>query len=76
MSLQAEWQYLQRMVPGVGALMGPIEDALCQDFFSILFRELDPGEVEEKGRCGATASSGAGWGSRTPWRQQNTFTKP
>ena len=28
MSLQLEWQYLQRTVPGVGTLMGPIEEAL------------------------------------------------
>ena len=28
MSLQSEWQYLQRTVPGVGTLMGPIEEAL------------------------------------------------
>ena len=28
MLLQSEWQYLQRTVPGVGTLMGPIEEAL------------------------------------------------
>ena len=28
MSLQLEWQYLQRTVPGVGTLMGPIEESL------------------------------------------------
>ena len=28
MSLQSEWQYLQRTVPGVGTLMAPIEEAL------------------------------------------------
>ena len=27
MLLQLEWQYLQRTVPGVGTLMGPIEEA-------------------------------------------------
>ena len=26
MSLQSEWQYLQRIVPGVGTQMGPIEE--------------------------------------------------
>ena len=31
MSLQLEWQYLQRNVPGVGTLMGPIEDALREN---------------------------------------------
>eukprot|EP00957_Ditylum_brightwellii_P182576 13907495-Ditylum_brightwellii.AAC.1 len=39
---------VRRAVPGVGALMGPIEDALCQDFFPTLFGVLDPGKVEEK----------------------------
>ena len=28
MSLKLEWQYLKRTVPGVGTLMGPIEEAL------------------------------------------------
>eukprot|EP00957_Ditylum_brightwellii_P181905 13858367-Ditylum_brightwellii.AAC.1 len=48
LSLQAEWQYQQRTVPGVGAVMGSIEDALCQEFFPTLFGELDPGEVKAK----------------------------
>ena len=38
MSLQLEWQYLQRTVPGVGTLMGPIEEALREKFFPSLFR--------------------------------------
>ena len=37
MSLQSEWQYLQRTVPGVGTLMGPIEEALREKFFPSLF---------------------------------------
>ena len=43
MSLQSEWQYLQRTVPGVGTLMGPIEEALREKFFPSLFRgeEID-----------------------------------
>ena len=36
-SLQSEWQYLQRTVPGVGTLMGPIEEALREKFFPSLF---------------------------------------
>ena len=28
MLLQSEWKYLQRNVPGVGTLIGPIEEAL------------------------------------------------
>ena len=38
MSLQLEWQYLQMIVPGVGTLMGPIEDALRDTFFPALCR--------------------------------------
>ena len=37
MSLQLEWQYLQRTVPGVGTLMGPIAEALREKFFPVLF---------------------------------------
>ena len=37
MSLQIEWQYLQRNVPGVGFLMGPIEDSLREAFFPAIF---------------------------------------
>ena len=37
MSLQSEWQYLQRTVPGVGTLMGPIEEALREKCFPSLF---------------------------------------
>ena len=33
-----EWQYLQRTVPGVGTLMGRIEEALREKFFPSLFR--------------------------------------
>ena len=32
MPLQSEWEYLQRTVPGVGTLMGPIEEALREKF--------------------------------------------
>ena len=37
MSFQIEWQYLQRTVPGVIYLMGPIEDALIEAFFPAIF---------------------------------------
>ena len=37
MSLQPEWQYLKRTVPGVGTLMGPIEEVLREKFFPALF---------------------------------------
>ena len=39
MSLQLEWQYLQRIFPGVGTLMGPIEEAIREKFFPTLFVE-------------------------------------
>ena len=35
--MQIEWQYLQTTVPGVGTLMGPIEEALRENFFPALF---------------------------------------
>ena len=38
MSLQLEWQYLQRNVPRVGTLMGPIEEVLREKLFPALFR--------------------------------------
>ena len=41
MSLQSEWWYLQRNFPGVGTLMGPIEEALREKFFPFLFRGED-----------------------------------
>ena len=37
MSLQLEWQYLQRTVPKFGTLIGPIEEALREKFFLSLF---------------------------------------
>ena len=38
MTLQLEWHYLQRTVPGVGTLMGPIEEAIREKLFPTLFR--------------------------------------
>ena len=37
MLLQLKWQYLHRTVPGVGTLMGPVEEALIEEFFLALF---------------------------------------
>ena len=37
MSLQLEWQYLQRTIPGVDTLMGPIEEAIREKYFPSLF---------------------------------------
>ena len=43
MLLQLEWQYLQRTVPGVGTIMGPIEEALREKSLPSLFggEEID-----------------------------------
>ena len=38
MPLQLKWKYLQRTVPGVGTMMSPIEEALREKFFPMLFR--------------------------------------
>ena len=35
--MKLEWQYLQRTVPRVGTLMGPIDEALREKFFPALF---------------------------------------
>ena len=37
MSLQLEWQYLQRTVPIVGTRIGPIEEFLREKLFPALF---------------------------------------
>ena len=41
--MQLEWQYLQRTFPTVVTLVGPIEEALREKFFPVLFRgeEID-----------------------------------
>ena len=36
--MKLKWKYLQRTVPGVGTMMGPIEEALREKFFPALFR--------------------------------------
>ena len=35
--MQLKWQYMQRTVPVVGTLMGPIEEALREKIFPALF---------------------------------------
>ena len=37
MTLQLEWKYLQRTVPGVDTMMGPNEEALRDKLFPALF---------------------------------------
>ena len=49
--LQLEWQYLQRTVLGVGTLMGPIEEALREKLFPVLFgRGRDQRQILENPR--------------------------
>jgi hypothetical protein len=36
-SLQAEWQYLCRVVPGAEQFLGPIKSAICEKFIPALF---------------------------------------
>ena len=59
MLLQLKCQYLQRTVPGVGSLMGPIEDSLIEAFLPALFggeevsanlREILGHSVKHRGR--------------------------
>ena len=45
-SLQAEWQYLCRTTPGVGAHMGPVEDAIRKVMIPALL-QLAPGAVSD-----------------------------
>ena len=44
-SLQSEWQYLQRVVPGLSEAFGPVEDALRKKFFPALL-QVDATTVE------------------------------
>jgi hypothetical protein len=41
-SLQAEWQYLCRVVPGAERFLGPIESAICEKFIPALLQVSEP----------------------------------
>jgi hypothetical protein len=41
-SLQAEWQYICRVVPGAEHYLGPIETAICEKFIPALLQVSDP----------------------------------
>ena len=45
-SLQAEWQYISRVVPGAERFLGPIENAICTKFIPALLQVSDP--VDDK----------------------------
>ena len=60
MLLQLEWQYLQRIIPGVGTLMGPIEEALREKFFPALFEGKDINADYRKILCHSENYGGLG----------------
>ncbi len=41
-SLQAEWQYICRVVPGAEHYLGPIKTAICKKFIPALLQVSDP----------------------------------
>jgi hypothetical protein len=41
-SLQAEWQYICRVIPGAEHYLGPIESAICEKFIPALLQVSDP----------------------------------
>ena len=43
-SLQSEWQYICRAVPGVGEMLRPVEDVIKGDFISALL-DIQPGKL-------------------------------
>jgi hypothetical protein len=43
-SLQAEWQYICRVIPGAEHYLGPIETAICEKFIPALLQVSDPVE--------------------------------
>eukprot|EP00956_Cyclotella_meneghiniana_P030419 scaffold76449_cov22-Cyclotella_meneghiniana.AAC.1 len=64
MSLQHEWQYVARTVPGIGHLFAPIERAIRQHFLPILLgEEAITGEMRELLAQGVKQ---AGLGIRNP----------
>ena len=60
MSIQIEWHYLQRTVPGVSSITGTIEYTLREAFFPTLFRGEEvnanlreiPGHSDKRGGLG------------------------
>ena len=65
MLLKLKWKYLQRTVPIVGTLMGPVEEALREKFFPALFggEEIN---VEFRKILGHSVKHG-GLGIQDPW---------
>ena len=42
LSLQAEWQYICRVIPGAENYLGPIESTNCEKFVPALLQVSDP----------------------------------
>jgi hypothetical protein len=73
MSLQQEWQYLQRVVPGCGAAFQPIEDALRDDFIPALLQG-DKSETQRELTSLAVRHAGLGLPDPTSTAQANFST--
>ena len=43
-SLQQEWEFVQRITPGIEDALGPVEKALRETFLMALFQGLGEGE--------------------------------
>ena len=50
-SLQQEWDFVQRVTPGVGAAFGPVEEAFREVFVPALFRGLLEGLPTRENTC-------------------------
>jgi hypothetical protein len=73
MSLQQEWQYLQRVVPGCGAAFQPIEDAL-RDVFIPALLQGDPAETQREQTSLAVRHAGLGIPDPTSTAEANYST--
>ena len=65
-SLQGEWQYLQRMVAGVGEKFAPIEEAISDTFFPALAGGADGELTEQHQRLRRIGAKEGGLGIRSP----------
>lgn len=73
MSLQQEWQYLQRVVPGCGAAFQPIEDAIRDVFIPALLQGL-PDETQRELTSLSVRHAGLGLPDPTSTAQGNYAT--
>ena len=65
-SLQNEWTYLQRVVPGADAAMAPLEDAITRTFLPALFQEQPEDRLHELRVQISLAVKAAGLGIHHP----------